>query len=66
MKDTLATIIRERFERSGMSMLQLSKRTGVPYGSVHRFFASQNDNAALGTAQKFCDVLGLTLHDKKG
>ena len=56
----LAEQIRSAFEWSGITRFELSKRSSVSYGIVHRFIG-QERNIKLDTASKLCDVLGLEL-----
>lgn len=57
----LAGVIRRKIETSGLSMLQLSKRGGLPYQTVHGF-VTQGRDITLRSASKMCGVLGLELH----
>lgn len=52
--------IRKAFRKSGMSMKQLSDRSGIGYAAIHGFCTGTRD-MHLGSASKVCDVLGLTL-----
>ena len=56
----LAEQIRAGFVESGMSRFELSKRSGVPYSTIHRFFGEGRD-IALSTVAKICRVLDLEL-----
>ena len=53
-------LILERFRASGLSIKQLSDRSGVPYGAVHPIIAGKRD-PQLSTVEKLCRVLGLAL-----
>lgn len=56
----LAVAMRRAFERSGMSILQLSKRANTTYSNTHGFVTGKCD-LTLRIASKFCKVLGLKL-----
>lgn len=45
---------------SGLSMLQLSKRSGIPYSAIHGFMKS-GQGITLRTASKLAALLNLTL-----
>ena len=60
VKQDLAETIRKAFRKSGMSMLALSKKTGVPYAGIHGLMNGTSD-ARLSTASKVCNFLGLRL-----
>ncbi len=62
MTDTtdLAETIRKAAAASGLSMLQLSKRTGIHYAAVHGFIGEYRD-ITLRTASKLCKLLELEL-----
>ena len=59
-KNDLAELIRRRFRASGWSILQLAKRSGVPYAATHGFVNGDRD-IVLATAAKLCRSLGLEL-----
>ena len=52
--------LRRAFAESGMTRFELSKRSGVPYSTIHRFFGEGRD-IALSTVAKICGVLDLEL-----
>ena len=54
----------EAFDRSGMSILQLSKRAELPYSCVHNAVTGRTDIYAA-TASRLCEVLGLTLIQRR-
>ncbi len=56
----MGDLIRATFRKSGLSVNELSHRSGVPYASVHGLIAGTRD-PALSTADKICKVLGLEL-----
>ncbi len=56
--------IRQKFRDSGLSLNQLSERSGVSYASTHGFFASGRD-AWITTVEKWSHVLGLELVPKR-
>ncbi len=56
-------LIRSEFRKSGMSMLQLSKRSGVAYAAVHGIVKGNRD-PHLHTVERLCGVLGLELRRK--
>ena len=59
-ENDLAKLIRRRFRVSGLSILQLAKRSGVPYAAAHGFVNGTRD-PVLSTAAKLCRTLGLEL-----
>lgn len=59
-KQDLAETIRASFERSGMSILRLSKLSKVPYSVAHRFVNRASDVRTC-TATRLCRALGLEL-----
>ena len=61
----MADQLRAAFAESGMTRFELSKRSGVPYSSVHRFLGEGRD-IAISTASKLCGVLELRLTRVKG
>lgn len=56
----MCQLLRETFRKSGMSVKQLSDRSGVLYSSAHAIVNGQRD-PALSTVVKLCRVLGLEL-----
>ena len=56
----LGSRIQAAFRKSGLSIKQLSERSGCPYASVHGFITADRD-ITISTASKLCDVLGLEL-----
>lgn len=58
--NSMAELIRERFRATGWSILQLAKRSSVPYAAAHGFVNGDRD-VVLSTAAKLCDALGLQL-----
>ncbi|GMU37714.1 MAG: XRE family transcriptional regulator [Planctomycetota bacterium] len=50
-------------KRSGLSMLAISKATGLNYQTVHGFLKGERD-IALSSAVKLADVLDLELRPK--
>jgi len=58
--DDLCEAIRAAFEKSGRSILALSKRADVPYSSTHGCIV-QGAPLRTGTASKMCKALGLEL-----
>ncbi len=48
--------LREAAQKSGLSMLTISKRTGVPYSAIHSFLASKR-GMTLATASKIATLL---------
>lgn len=61
----LAEQLRTAFEKSGMSMFELGKRSGVAYSGVHRFITGDRD-VTLETASKLAEILGVELRPRKG
>ena len=58
--NSMAELIRERFRATGWSILQLAKRSGVPYAAAHGFVNGTRD-PVLSTAAKLCKALDLEL-----
>ena len=56
----LAKALRAALAAADMSRFELSKRSGVSYSVIHRFFGGDRD-LTLRTASKLADVLGLEL-----
>ena len=52
--------LKAEFARTGMTRFELSKRSGVPYSTIHRFFGQGRD-IALSTVVKICRALDLEL-----
>ncbi|MCH7872129.1 MAG: helix-turn-helix transcriptional regulator [Planctomycetes bacterium] len=53
-------MIRQRFYVTGWSILQLAKRSDVPYAAAHGFVKGTRD-PVLSTAAKLCRALDLEL-----
>ena len=53
--------IRERFQKSGLSIKKLTDQAGTPYSAVHAFLNFQTKTVTLSTASRLCNVLGLEL-----
>lgn len=53
-------VIRQAFQRSGMSIKALADRSGVSYSVVHATVKGERD-PMLSTAARLCRVLGLKL-----
>ncbi len=60
----LAAQLRAAFEKSGISMFELAKRSDVAYSGVHRFITGDRD-VTLETASRLCEVLRLELRPAK-
>jgi predicted transcriptional regulator len=56
----MATVLRAAFRKSGLSIKQLSERSGVPYASVHGIVTGNRD-PILSTVSRLGKVLGLKL-----
>lgn len=56
----LEAMLRTAAAESGLSMLAISKRTGLPYACVHGF-ASGTQTLRLTSAERLLDGLGLTV-----
>ncbi len=63
-RQDMRKLILATFKASGMSMLALSRQSGVGYQSVHAFVTGDRD-VALSTTAKLCAVLGLELAMRK-
>lgn len=61
---SMTDTIRQKFGDSGLSLNQLSTRSGVSYASTHGFFASGRD-AWITTIERWCHVLDLELVPKR-
>ena len=59
-RNIMGDLIRARFRRTGMSVNELSRRSGVPYATVHAVMAGTRD-PALSSVVRLCEVLGLEL-----
>ena len=55
--------LRRTAKRCGLSMLALSKRSGVPYSAVHGYMTGDR-RISLRNAAKLAKVLGLELKPK--
>ena len=64
MKADLGKAIREGMERSGLSLQELARQSGVAAGILSRFARGQRD-LRLETASKLCAILGLELRPKR-
>jgi transcriptional regulator with XRE-family HTH domain len=62
--DSIENVVRRAARESGMSMLELSKRTGLGYQTVYGF-CSQSRGITLESAGKLCELLGLELRPVK-
>jgi hypothetical protein len=60
----LGNAIRMAFKKSGLSVRQLARQGNTPYSSTHGFVSGECD-VALGTASRYCRVLGLRLTASK-
>lgn len=60
-KRTLEGQLRDAARKSGLSMLQISKRTGLPYAVVHRFLNDPDLTITLRSASKLAVMLGYEL-----
>lgn len=56
----LAKQLRDAARKSGMSMLALSQRAGVPYAGIHTFMVKEG-GLTLTTASRLAELLGLEL-----
>lgn len=54
-----------RAELAELPMLQIAKRTGLPYAVVHGFMRDKSDVRA-STLEKLADLAGLQLVKRKG
>jgi len=59
----LADQLRRACERSKLSMLQISKRTNLPYQTVHGFMRSDRD-IVLSSAAKIAELVGVELRSR--
>ena len=60
MSRSIEQQLRNAARRSGLSMLQLSKRARLPYASIHNFVAN-DQGLSLRSAAKLAKVLALEL-----
>lgn len=60
----MTEVILKAYRASGMNRLQLAKRSGVPYSTIHIYFAKGRD-IKLSNVQRLCDALGLELTPRK-
>ncbi len=63
-KESVEKSFRRAVSESGLSMLQLSKRSGVGYQSVHAF-VKHGRQLTLESMSRLCSVLGLELRPTK-
>lgn len=59
----IANTLKSAAKRSGLSMLAISKATGLNYQTVHGFLTGERD-IAVSTAQALADLLDLELRPK--
>ena len=59
-EETVEQTLRRAARESGLSMLQLSKRSGLRYQTVYGF-CTQSRGVTLESASKLCELLGLEL-----
>jgi len=64
-KQNFTAIVRETFERSGLSMKRLADLSGAQYQSTHGFFRTRTRTATIETFERWCNVLGLELRPAK-
>lgn len=64
VKTDLAKDLRKAAARSGLSMLQIAKRTKTPYASIHNFIAC-GGGMTLRTASKLADLFDLELRARR-
>ncbi len=62
--ETMADVIRASFKQSGLSIKQLSLRSGTAYASTHGLIVDDRD-ITIATADKLCRTLGLELIQRK-
>lgn len=60
----LAKRLRSAVNAAGLSMLQVSKQTGIPYKSVHAFISGYGD-MTLASGSKIAELFGLELKPAK-
>lgn len=63
-QNPMANCLRQAVADAGLSMLQVSKRAGIPYKCAHAFIVGYGD-VMLATASKIADVVGLELRPVK-
>lgn len=56
----MSETIRERFGASGQSVLQVAKRSGVPYAVTHGML-NGNADSRLSSVERVCAAIGLEL-----
>ncbi|MBN1512609.1 MAG: hypothetical protein JXB13_11400 [Phycisphaerae bacterium] len=59
MTDLNETIL-EAARKSGLSMLQMSKRARIPYSGVHRWYTA-GGGLTIETANRLCELFALEL-----
>ncbi len=62
--DAIGDAIRKAFKRSGQSILELSRKAGLGYATVHEFLNSPKMTLRTSSASKLMRVLGLKIHRK--
>lgn len=60
----MRTVIVEAFKRTGLSILQVAKRTGLPYATAH-LAVSGEGNMTLRVVERLAPVLNLELVIRK-
>lgn len=56
----IETELRKRAKASGMTMLAISKATGIAYSRIHRFLTGKG-GPSLHSAERIAEAVGLTL-----
>ena len=65
-KHDLEAVLLDAARRSGLSMKQLAKRSGLGYQTIHGFVGGYRTNIAIRSASKLANTLGLQLTKRKG
>jgi len=56
--NTMADLVRDAFKRSGLTMNQLSRQTGVCYATIHGFMRGERD-ILLSVLSRMAPTLGV-------
>jgi lambda repressor-like predicted transcriptional regulator len=60
---SLSAFLRAAVRDSGQSLYLISKESGVPYATLHRFMAGKRA-VSMEALERLCDYLGLELRPK--
>jgi putative transcriptional regulator len=55
--------LREILKEKGMTQMQLAEKTGIPQGTISRYYGDKIDRLDKNSLEKFCDALNVDLVD---